>query len=206
MAANPIGALPAYAYLVEFQPRRGSGEAFFRLLPKNKYCCAVFAGLQGITTYSRRPRRGSGVRRFGAKETQPMIQAEIHQLFQGRACTNTILVKLSNFKVFVVILNIRSRSSNSKLLFSVSKQCIYGSGGYKTPLVQNAELRKGWIYIFFKDDDLKNEVTLKVRSRSPKSYQLFILPQWYNTLSFARIHCSIQEISYKNLKVRVTKI
>ena len=29
VAAHPIGALPAYADLAEFQPRRGSGEACF---------------------------------------------------------------------------------------------------------------------------------------------------------------------------------
>ena len=29
VAAHPIGALPAYANLAEFQPRRGSGEACF---------------------------------------------------------------------------------------------------------------------------------------------------------------------------------
>ena len=53
------------------------------------------------------------------------------------------------------------------------------------------------LQFFFKDDDLENEVTLKVRSRSPKAFQLFILQQLYNTLSLARIHCSIQEITYK---------
>ena len=40
-----------------------------------------------------------------------MIHAEIHLLFQGRACTNTILVKLK-LQSAVVALNIkRSRSS-----------------------------------------------------------------------------------------------
>ena len=67
----------------------------------------------------------------------------------------------------------------------------------KKLLVQKTELRKGWIYSFFKDADL-NEVTLKVRSRSPKSYQVYILSQWYNTLSLARIRFSNQEISYKD--------
>ena len=40
-------------------------------------------------------------------------------------------------------------------------------------------------------------MTLKVRSRSPKSYQLYILPQLYKTLSLARTHCWILEVSYK---------
>ena len=29
-----------------------------------------------------------------------IIQAEIHQLFHGRACANTILVKLLNYKYY----------------------------------------------------------------------------------------------------------
>ena len=97
----------------------------------------------------------------------------------------------------VVTLKISSRSSKSNELFSVSKRCSYASLVEKALLVQKKQLRKGWIYNF-KDDDLENEVTLKVMSRSPKSYQLFILPQLYNTLSLAGIHCSIQEISYKS--------
>ena len=40
--------------------------------------------------------------------------------------------------------------------------------------------QKRLIYNFFKDGDHDNEVTLKTRFKSPKSYQLFILPQWYN--------------------------
>ena len=36
---------------------------------------------------------------------------------------------------------------------------------------------KRLILQYFKEDDLKNEVTLKIRSRSPKLYQLLILPQ-----------------------------
>ena len=39
----------------------------------------------------------------------------IHQLFQGRACTNTILVKLS---IAVVAVNIRSRSLKSNSFLS----------------------------------------------------------------------------------------
>ena len=37
--------------------------------------------------------------------------------------------------------------------------------------------QKRLILQFFKDGDLENKVTLKIRSRSPKSCQLFILPQ-----------------------------
>ena len=37
--------------------------------------------------------------------------------------------------------------------------------------------QKRLILPVFKDGDLENEVTLKIRSRSPKSFQLFILPQ-----------------------------
>ena len=56
-------------------------------------------------------------------------------------------------------------------------------------------------FTVFKDSNLDNEATLKTRSKPPKSYQLFILPQYFDTIhiSLARIHCSIQEISYKTL-------
>ena len=37
-------------------------------------------------------------------------------------------------------------------------------------------------------------VSLKIRWRSPKSYQIIQLSQWYNTLSFNRIHHLVQEI------------
>ena len=84
-----------------------------------------------------------------------------------------------NLQSAVVTLNIRSWSSKSNELFSVSKQCIYNASLMeKNPLVQNTELRKGRIYrVFFKDDEHENEVTLKVRSKSPNSYQHFILSQ-----------------------------
>ena len=51
---------------------------------------------------------------------------------------------------------------------------------------KNHWFRRGWIYSFLR------MMTLKIRSRSLKSYQLYILPQWYNTLCLARIQCSIQ--------------
>ena len=74
--------------------------------------------------------------------TQPQFESEstltalycvkmIHQLFQGRACTNTILVKLCY------------------------KQCIYASLVQKTPLVQKTEFRKRPSLQFLKDDDLE---------------------------------------------------
>ena len=49
-------------------------------------------------------------------------------------------------------------------------------GGEKNPLVQKTDSEKA-DFTVFKDGDLENEVTLKIRSRSPKLYQLFILPQ-----------------------------
>ena len=47
----------------------------------------------------------------------------------------------------VVTLNIRRRSSKSNLL-PPFQQCLYASLVEKDPLVQNTELRKGWIYFF----------------------------------------------------------
>ena len=44
-------------------------------------------------------------------------------------------------------------------------------------MIQKTELRKADFTGGFKDGDLENEVTLKIRSKSPKSCQLFILPQ-----------------------------
>ena len=76
------GALPAYA---EYQLRRGSGEACFasyRFVPQSKFCCAVLARLQRLTTHARpcdrrKPEAHVRQRRvpFGAKETQPMVFA-----------------------------------------------------------------------------------------------------------------------------------
>ena len=57
-------------------------------------------------------------------------------------------------------------------------QCKFG-GEKSTGSEDRAQ--KGLILQFFKDDDLANEVTLKTRSKPPKSYQLFILPLLYNT-------------------------
>ena len=45
-----------------------------------------------------------------------IIQAEIHQLFQGRACSNIILVKILKLQSAVVTLDIRPRSSKSNFL------------------------------------------------------------------------------------------
>ena len=61
----------------------------------------------------------------------------------------------------VITLNIRSRSS-------------FG-GENSTGSEDRAQKRL--ILQFFNDGGLKNEVTLKIRSRSAKPYQLFILPQ-----------------------------
>ena len=46
-------------------------------------------------------------------------------------------------------------------------------GGEETLLVQMTELRKAELTVF-KGGDLENKITLKVRSRTLKSYQLFI--------------------------------
>ena len=70
------------------------------------------------------------------------IQAEIHQLFQGKACTNTILVtfKLQSGVVTLNILRSRSFGIQSN---NFCQQCIGASLVEKNPLVQETELRKG---------------------------------------------------------------
>ena len=53
---------------------------------------------------------------------------------------------------------------------------LYKFGGENPPGSED-RAQKRLILQFFKDGDLENEVTLKIRLKSPKSYQLFILPQ-----------------------------
>ena len=74
--AHPIGALPAYADLAEFIPRRGTARP---VSPLSKYCCPVFARLQRLTTHPRscdrrKPEAQARQRRmpFGVKEIQPI--------------------------------------------------------------------------------------------------------------------------------------
>ena len=54
-------------------------------------------------------------------------------------------------------------------------------------------------FTFFKDGDLKNEVTLKIRSRSPKSNQLFPSSQQSIYASLVKIHPLIQKICKETL-------
>ena len=65
----------------------------------------------------------------------------IHQLLQGRACTNSIWSNFEitkccgygEYKVKVIKIELT--------FFSGSKQCIYASSLQKTPLVKKTELR-----------------------------------------------------------------
>ena len=82
VAAHPIGALPAYADLAESWKRRGLFRPLFRRLKYQKVStiapflldCSGLLPIPGrLIGLSRRRRRGSGVRGFGAKETQPLF-------------------------------------------------------------------------------------------------------------------------------------
>ena len=77
----------------------------------------------------------------------------------------------------VVTVNIRSWIL--KILFTLfCLQTMYlCKFGGENPTGSEDRAQKRLNLQFFKDDDLENEMTLKFRSRSPKSYQLFILPQ-----------------------------
>ena len=53
---------------------------FKRFVPQSNYCCAILLDCRGLPPIpghvmgiSQRYKRGRGVRRFGAKETQPLI-------------------------------------------------------------------------------------------------------------------------------------
>ena len=101
------------------------------------------------------------------------------------------LVKLWNCKVLWIYLNIRPRSSVYINVFlppnNASIQVRWRSTyWFKT------ELRKGWFYSFYRT------ATLKIRPRSPKSNQLFILQQENNIWRLVRIQCSVHEIAYGN--------
>ena len=68
-------------------------------------------------------------------------------------------------KSAVVTLSIRSKSSKSNCLFSVSKQCIYANLVEIHPMVKKTEIRKCW---FLQDGDLENLVTVtKIFSTLP---------------------------------------
>ena len=123
-----------------------------------------------------------------------MIQAEIHQLFKGRACTNTILFKIQSA---VVTLNMRSRSLKSNSFLSANNVSMQ-VWCRKTHWFRT-ELRKAYFTVFFKDEDHDNEVTLKTRSKSPNYINSLFCPNDTLHKSLARIHCSIQEISYKSI-------
>ena len=92
VGAHPIGPLPEYANLAEFQLKCGSGEAFFTPLNGSYHKLSTVApylldcrGLLPIPGHvigvSQSRRRGSGVHRFGAKESQPMISYLFAMLF-----------------------------------------------------------------------------------------------------------------------------
>ena len=64
--------------------------------------------------------------------------------------------QILNLQRAVVTLNIRSRSSKSNKLFSVSKQCIYASLMGKASLFGRQSSEKADFTGFSKDGDLEN--------------------------------------------------
>ena len=84
-----------------------------------------------------------------------------------------------NIQSAVVTLNIRSRASKANnFCLQTMNQCKFGVGKF-TCSEDRAQKRN--ILQFFMESDHDNVMTLKTRLKSPISYQLFILPQCYNT-------------------------
>ena len=69
--------------------------------------------------------------------------------------------------------------------------------GGENPTGSQDRAQKRLILLFFKDGDLENEVSLKIGSKSLKSYQLNFATM-IQKINYSLNNCSIQEISYKN--------
>ena len=69
--------------------------------------------------------------------------------------------------------------------------------GGENPTGSKDRAQKRLILLFFKDGDLENEVSLKIGSKSLKSYQLNFATM-IQKINYSLNNCSIQEISYKN--------
>ena len=95
----------------------------------------------------------------------------INCVFLSSVSSSTIICVLNA----TVTLNIRSRSPKSNQLLTLSQQYRHANLVTFQPMVYNMQTSTDWL----KFSNINPTVTLKIRSRSPKPNQRFILPQCY---------------------------
>ena len=114
-------------------------------------------------------------------------------------CTQTfycINIRLTFLSIYsVVTLKIRSRSPKSKHFFAPFLWCICASSVYFQPLVKEI-LCTQTFYLINQGPFLSiyNVVTLKIRSRSPKSKHFFPPSWWCICASLVKFHPLVKEI------------
>ena len=111
--------------------------------------------------------------------------------------TNTVWLKFGGLSL-AVTLKIRSRSPKPIQLFIMSKCYIHAN------LVEFHQLVHDIVHtstFWLKFGSLSPTVTLKIRSRSPKPNQLFIMSKCYIHANLVKIHPPVHEISWKQESV-----
>ena len=130
--------------------------------------------------------------------------ARICPLVQDRVQTSLFFfVKIWNFHGFYSVMNlkIRSRSPKSNQIFKPSQRYNIWSLARIRPLVQEIGCRQVCFFFvkIWKFHSFYSVMNLKIRSRSPKSEQIFKPSQRYNIWSLARICPLVQEIGCRQV-------
>ena len=128
---------------------------------------------------------------------------KFHPLVKDIICTQTFYcINKAHFlsSYSVVTLKIRSRSPKSKHFFALSLWCIYASSVKFQPLTKEILCTQTFYFInkaplgsFL---SIYNVVTLKIRSRSPKSNYFFPLSWWCICASLIKFHLLVKEIIF----------
>ena len=112
--------------------------------------------------------------------------------------TSTFWLKFGSLSPALTFKN-RSRSPKSNQLFIMSQCYIHAN------LVESCQpVHEIWCTFGLKFGSLSPAVTLKIRSRSPKPHQLFIMSQCYIHANLVKIHPPVHEISCKQKSVTPT--
>ena len=112
--------------------------------------------------------------------------------------TSTFWLKFGSLSPALTLKN-KSRSPKSNQLFIMSQCYIHAN------LVEICQpVHEIWCTIWLKFGSLSPAVTLKIRSRSPKPYQLIIMSQCYIHANLVKIHLPVHEISCKQESVTLT--
>ena len=126
---------------------------------------------------------------------------KIHQLVHVILCTCTFWLKFGSFSPTKTLKN-KSWSPKPNLLFIMSQCYIHAYLVEICQLVQEIWCSQALFGLNLAV--LSPAVTLKIMSRSPKPYQLFIMSQCYIHANLVKIHPPIHEISCKQESVMLT--